>query len=271
MTSGGLASAIGICLAILSAGTLVVFSVIAAKVGLGDLSNDATVASPSNATKGPPAAITFPSTDEPSEENERTSPTSNTSLLDIVGSAVDASTSTATADSLTDSAGPGSSISTAADPDQVAGLLPDIDLGGRNPVSGPGERSPRSGDEKQDEPKDENGTDRVAARKDDDDISDHGDDEDDDDDSDTSGAGSNKDSRDSDRSRAGGGSSNDSRDGSRDGDGAARVHTKAAKAKAHAKKHSKVIDVDEPKARKGHDHDSHHGDGDDDDSDSSDS
>jgi hypothetical protein len=252
LTSGRLASAIGICLAILSAGTLVTFSVIAAKVGLGDLSNEATVASPSNATKGPPAAITFPS-EQPSEENERTSP-SNTSLLDIVGSAIDASTST---DAIADTVGPDVSVvRTDTGPEQVAVLISDVDLGGRNPVSGPGERSPRSGDEKQDEPRDENGTDRVAVRKDDDDVSDHGDDEDDDDDSDTSGAR--------------GGSSNDSRDSSRDGDGAARVHTKAAKAKAHAKKHSKAVDVDEPKTRKGHDHDSHHGD-DDDDSDSSDS
>jgi hypothetical protein len=257
LTSGGLASAIGVCLAILSAGTLVVFSAVAARVGLGDLSNDASVASPRNAAKGPPAAITFPSTQEPSEENERTAATNNARQLDIIGSALDASTSS---DALVGSATPNASgDSNDVGSEQVGALVSDIDAGGRNVLTTRGRRSAsrpklpggdaRSGGEK-DEPKDEKGDDRVAARKDDEDESDHGaDDDDDDDDGDSSGSrhGSRDGSRNGNRSGSRGGSG----DGSRDGHAATHVRVKAPKAKAQAKTHSKAV-VDEPRTKKGH-------------------
>jgi hypothetical protein len=279
LTSGGLASAIGVCLAILSAGTLVVFSAVAARVGLGDLSNEASVASPRSATKGPPAAITFPSTQEPSDENEGTAATSTAPLLDIIGSAVDASTST---DSLVDSATTNpSGVSNDVGSEQVGALVSDIDAGARNLVSRRGRRSvsrpklpggdARSGNEEK-EPKDEKGNDGVAARKDDEEESDHGDDDDDDDDSSASRHGS----RDGSRGGSRHGDRWGSRGGSRDGDRAAHVRVKVAKAKARAQRHSKAV-VDDPRTKKGHDrasskrdrgHDSHHG-HDNDDSDSS--
>jgi hypothetical protein len=240
LTSGGLASAIGVCLAILSAGTLVVFSAVAARVGLGDLSNDASVASPRTATKSPPAAITFPSTQEPTGETERTAATSNGPLLDIIGSAFDASTSS---DVLVGSATPNASgDSNVVGSEQVGALVSDIDAEGRNLLSRRGRRSvsrpklpgghARSGDE-EDEPKDEKGDDRVAGRKDDEDESDHGDDDDDDDDGDSSG--SRHGSRNGNRSGSRGGSG----DGSRDGHHATHVRVKVAKAKAPARGHSK--------------------------------
>jgi hypothetical protein len=260
LTSGGLASAIGICLAILSAGTLVVFSVIAARVGLDDISTDASVASPRDATKGPPAAITFPATEEPSEENQGTQATSNASLLDIVGSALDESTSTVAADATVEPVTPDdSAASIDAGPEQVASLAPDIDLGGDSALAERLGRSAsrikrgrdtRPADEKRGpNGKEDEGGDPVAARKDDEDDPDHGDEDDDDDDSDSS------------RSRGG------SSDGSRDGR-VARVHAKASTAKAKAKGHSKGVDVNKAMGKKDKGHGPHHGD---DDSDSSDS
>jgi hypothetical protein len=243
LTSGGLASAIGVCLAILSAGTLVVFSAVAARVGLGDLPNDASMASPRNAAKRPPAAITFPSTQEPSEATGRTAATSNAPLLDIIGSALDASTSS---EELAGPASPNASgVSNDVGSEQVGALVSDIDAAGRNLLSTrrssasrpklPGGDA-RSGNE-DDEPKDEKDNDRVAARKDDEAESDHGDDEDDDDDGDSSGSrhGSRDGSRDGNRS----GSRGRSGDGSRDGHGATHVRVKAAKAKARALGHSR--------------------------------
>jgi hypothetical protein len=237
---------------------LVVFSVIAARVGLEDPSTDASVASPRDATSGPPAAITFPATEEPSEENQGTQATSDTSPLDIVGSALDESTSTVAADAtLEPVTRDDSAASTDAGSEQVASLASDIDLGGDNALSERLGRSAsrikrgrdiRPGDEKP-EPngKEDEGGDRVAVRKDDEDEPDHGDEDDDDDDSD---------------SRSRGGSS----DGSRDG-GVARVHAKASTAKAKAKGHSKGVDVNKATGKKDKGHGSHHGD----DSDSSDS
>jgi hypothetical protein len=232
LTSGGFASAIGICLATLSAGTLVVFSVIAAGVGFGEPSTAPSVAR--TARGGAPAAITFPSTDRSSAENQR-SRAGDTSLLDVIGSAgsaLDEATASAPADGSAQTAAPDGSGATDGGSDQVAGLVPDIDLGVDTALSGPAQRSARikrgkgtrPGDGapkpggKKDKDKDD---DRVAGRRDDEDGPDHADDDDDDDDSDSSG--------------------------SSDGSGLGRVHDKAAKAKAKAKEkakgHSKSVDV----------------------------
>jgi hypothetical protein len=265
LTSGGLASAIGVCLAILSAGTLVVFSVVAARVGLEDLSNEASVATPRTATKGPPAAITFPPTQEPSEENEGIAATSNAPLLDIIESALDAGTSsdalvgsaTSNASGLSNDVGSATSnasgLSNDVGSEPVGAFVSEIDAGGRNVLSTRRQRSAprpklpgreaRPGDDEE-EPKDKKGDDRVAARRDDEDESDHGDDDDDDD-----------------------GNRAEARHGSRDGDGTAHVHSKAAQAKGQAKRQSKAL-VDEPRTKKGHGrassrrdrgHDSHRG------------
>jgi hypothetical protein len=260
LTSGGLASAIGICLAILSAGTLVAFSVIATGVGLEDPSTDASVARPRDATRAPPAAIRFPASEESSEGSRGTQATSNTSLFDVIGSALDESTSSVAADATVEPLTPDDSgASTDDGSPQVANLASEIDLGGDNALSGLVGRSasrikrgsnarPRDNDPKPPGKKDE-GDDRVA-RRDDEDDPDHGDDEDDDDD-------------DSDSSRSRGGSS----DGSRDG-GVGRVHAKAATAKAKAKGNSKGVDVNKAAGKKGKGNLSLHGD---DESDSSDS
>jgi hypothetical protein len=234
LTSGGFASAIGICLATLSAGTLIVFSVIAAGVGFEEPSTAPSVAGA--ARGGAPAAITFPSAGRTSAENQG-SRAGDTSLLDVIGSAgsaLDQSTAAAPADGSAQTAAPDGSGGPDAGSGQVAGLVPDIDLGVDNALSGPALRSPRikrgrdarPGDDapkpggKKDKDKDD---DRVAGRRDDEDDPDHADDDDDDDDDDSDSSGSS------------------------DGSGLGRVHDKAAKAKAKAKEkakgHSKSVDV----------------------------
>jgi hypothetical protein len=243
LTSGGFASAIGICLATLSAGTLVVFSVIAAGVGLGEPSAAPSVARA--ARGGAPAAITFPSTDRASAENQG-SRAGDTSLLDVIGSAgsaLDEATASAPTDGSAQTAAPDGSGATDGGSDQVAGLVPDIDLGVDSALSAPAQRSarikrgkgtrPGDGAPKPDGKKDKD-DDRVVGRRDDEDDPDHADDDDDDDDSDSSG--------------------------SSDSSGLGRVHDKAAKAKAKAKEkakgHSKSVDVH--KGDRDKRHDSHH-------------
>jgi hypothetical protein len=240
LTSGGFASAIGICLATLSAGTLVVFSVIAAGVGFDERSTAPSVARA--ARGGSPAAITFPSTGRTSAENQG-SRTGNTSLLDVIGSAgsdLDENTTAAAAQTQgsTQTAARDGSGAADAGSDQVAGLVPDIGLGVDNAL-GPALRSPRikrgrddrPGDDapKPDDKKDKD-DDKIVGRRDDDDDADHAADDDDDDDSDSSGAS--------------------------DGSGLGHVQAKAAKAKAKAKGHSKSVGVD--KGDKNKRHDSHH-------------
>jgi hypothetical protein len=236
LTSGGFASAIGISLATLSAGTLVVFSVIAAGVGLEEPSGAPSVARAAGG--GAPAAITFPSAGRTSAENQG-SRAGDTSLLDVIGSAgsaLDQSTAAAPANGSAQTAAPDGSGAPDAGSGQVAGLVPDIDLGLDNALSGPAlpGRDARPGDDapkpggKKDKDKDD---DRVAGRRDDEDDPDHAGDDDDDDDSDSSGA--------SDDSGLGG------------------VHAKAAKAKAKtkAKDHSKSVGVHKDGDKR---HDSHH-------------
>jgi hypothetical protein len=244
LTSGGFASAIGICLATLSAGTLVVFSVIAAGVGLEEPSSAPSVARA--ARSGAPAAITFPSAGRTSAENQG-SRAGDTSLLDVIGSAgsaLDQSTAAAPANDSAQTAAPDGSGGPDAGSGQVAGLVPDIDLGLGNALSGPALRSPRTkrgrdarpGDDapkpggKKDKDKDD---DRVVGRRDDEDDPDHAGDDDDDDESDSSSA--------SDASGLGG------------------VHAKAAKdkakAKAKAKDHSKSAGMHKDGDKR---HDSHH-------------
>jgi hypothetical protein len=222
-------------LAILSAGTLVVFSVVAAGVGLGEPSTAPSVASADGG--GAPAAITFPSTGRPSRRNEG-SPSGNNSLLDIIGSAgsaLDESTAAAGTE------GSGQTAGTAGGGPALVALVPDIDLGVDNALSGPAEqagrrikrgRGARPGDEapKPDGRKDKD-DDKVVGRRDDEDDADHAADDDDDDDSDSSGAS--------------------------DDDGLARVHAKAAKAKAKAKSHSKSVGAHKGDRNKRHG--SHHG------------
>ena len=238
LTSGGFASAIGICLATLSAGTLVVFSVIAAGVGFDESSTAPSVA---RAARGAaPAAITFPSTGRTSAENQGSN-AGNTSLLDVIGSAgsaLDESTAQAPANRSAQPAAQDGSGAADAGSDQVA-LIPDIDLGVDNALSGPALRSPRikrgkgrPGDDapKPDGKKDKDDDKVVGRRDDDDDDPDHAADDDDDDDSDSSGAS--------------------------DGSALGHVHAKAAKAKAKAKDHSKSVGVQ--KGDKGKRHGSHH-------------
>jgi hypothetical protein len=242
LTSGGFASAIGICLATLSAGTLVVFSVIAAGVGFEEPSTAPSVAGA--ARGGAPAAITFPSAGRTSAENQG-SRAGDTSLLDVIGSAgsaLDQSTAAAPANGSAQTAAPDGSGAPDAGSSQVAALVPDIDLGLDNALSGPALPSPRikrgrdarPGDDapkpggKKDKDKDD---DRVVGRKDDEDDPDHAGDDEDDDDSDSSGAS--------------------------DGSGLGGVHAKAAKAKAKAKAkdHSKSVGVHKDGDKR---HGSHH-------------
>ena len=241
LTSGGFASAIGICLATLSAGTLVVFSVIAAGVGFDEPSAAPSVARA--ARGGAPAAITFPSTGRTSAENQGSN-AGNTSLLDVIGSAgsaLDESTVAAAArtqGSAQTAARDGSGAADAGS-DQVA-LIPDIDLGMDNAL-GPALRSPRIKRGRRARPGDDapkpggkkdQDDDNVVDRRDDDDDPDHAADDDDDDDSDSSGAS--------------------------DGGGLDGIHAKAAKAKAKAKAkgHSKSVGVH--KGDRDKQHDSHH-------------
>jgi hypothetical protein len=251
LTSGGFASAIGICLATLSAGTLVVFSVIAAGVGLDEPSTPPSVARA--ARGGAPAAITFPSTGRPSADNEGSRAPGNPSLLDVIGSAgsaLDESTAAGPTAGSAQTAASDASGPADAGSDQVAALVPDIDLGGDNALSGPAEstaprtkggRDARPGDDapKPGGKKDKD-DDKVAARRDDDDDPDHADDDDDDDDSDSSGAS--------------------------DGSGLARGHAKAAvakakaKAKGKAKGHSKSVGVHKDRNKRHDSRHSHNGD-----------
>jgi hypothetical protein len=252
LTSGGFASAIGICLATLSAGTLVVFSVIAAGVGFEEPSTAPSVARA--ARGGAPAAITFPSAGRTSAENQG-SRGGDTSLLDVIGSAgsaLDQSTAAAPANGLAQTAAPdtpgasteegGSDQVTDSGSEQVAAVV--SDFGGDNALAAAAERSAsrikRGGntgprDDPKPKGKKDEGDDGVAARKDEEDDPDHADDDDDDDDSDSSG--------------------------SRDGSGLGGFHANTAKAKAKAKSnakgHSKSVHVRKGGRDKGHD--SHHG------------
>ena len=238
LTSDGVASGIGICLATLSAGTLVVFSVIAAGVGFEEPSTGPSVARA--ARGGAPAAITFPSTDQSSAGNQG-SRAGDASLLDVIGSAgsaLDESTAAAPADGSAQTAAPDGSGAADGGSDQVAGLVPDIDVGVDNALSGPAERSarvkrgrgtrPGDGAPKPDGKKNKD-DDKVAARKDDEEDPDHAVDDDDDDDSDSSVAS--------------------------DGSGLDGVPAKAAKAKAKAKAkgHSKSVGVHKGDRDKRHD------------------
>jgi hypothetical protein len=244
LTSGGFASAIGICLATLSAGTLVVFSVIAAGVGLGEPSAAPSVA---RAARGEtPSAITFPSTGRSTAENQVTR-AGDTSLLDVIGSAgtaldpgtaLDESVAANSANGSAQTAAPDNSGAADEGPDQVA-LVPDIDLGVDNAL-GPALRSPRikrGARPGKDSPKPDGGKDKdddkVVGRRDDDDDPDHApDDDDDDDDSDSSGAS--------------------------DGSGLERVHAKAGKVKAKAKAKGHSKSAGEHKGDRDKRHDSHH-------------
>jgi hypothetical protein len=240
-TSGGLASAIGVCLAILAAGTLVVFSVIAARVGLEDPSRDVTLTSPREATENPPAAITFPSTEEVSEEDEGTTPAGDNSLIDIIGAALNVSSSTSPTETILQEITP-----------EFSGLsrdlLPDFDFGGLDTLSPSGEGLGQRNDEdrndaasggegsKNKDEKGDKGKDQVAARRDDDDEVD---DVKDDDDDDPSG-------------------SNDEADSASGDGGLALGHSKAnGNSNGHANGHSKAHGNGHSKAH-GKGHQKHH-------------